>query len=156
MTVWREAHILHVAFGQRQQQWWMWVCSNRCPYTILGVEFEFTQELRLDNQTLKTLCILCQRLKDKKRSFSIILISSVQSSNCSCRPVAAPAKAACALWQNELHLTLTVSFFFWKERELQRYSYMHQQHSAVAARNKPLDFPTHNTATLWMLLHAPF
>lgn len=31
----------------------MRVCSNRCPYTILGGEFEVSQELRLDNQPLR-------------------------------------------------------------------------------------------------------
>lgn len=37
----------------------MQVCSNRCPDTILGGEFEVSQELRLDNQPLETRCCLC-------------------------------------------------------------------------------------------------
>lgn len=57
-------YVLGVAFGQRQQ-WWMRVCSNRCPCTILGDEFEFTQELRLDNQPLKTPCLSSQDQKNK-------------------------------------------------------------------------------------------
>ena len=92
----------------------MWVCSNRCPYTILGVEFVFTQELRLDNQSLKTPCVLCQgfktkknKKKEEKEKLSIWLFhSQVSTEQFLCRPHGCTCCGCLnALWQRELRLT---------------------------------------------------
>lgn len=111
-------YVLGVAFGQRQQ-WWMRVCSNRCPCTILGDEFEFTQELRLDNQPLKTPCLSSQ---DQKNKLSIWFFKwRVRTGSYCTGPHLLRLPIKCYLTARYEPKTLFFSLFLHKQREL-RYS----------------------------------